>query len=226
MIDKILSGLNEAQIKGVQTVDGPVMVIAGAGSGKTRVLTCRVAWLMAHHRVNPFRILALTFTNKAAKEMQNRIKNILGNDARNVWMGTFHSIFAKILRFEAEHLGYTKSFTIYDTEESKTLIKNIVKEMNFDPDVYKPAVVLNRISMAKNNLYSYEQYLSSGTFQTQDTEDKKPLMGELYRVYQTRLKRYDAMDFDDLLYNMNVLLRDFPDVLAKYQQLFKYILVD
>ncbi|MCL2511946.1 MAG: UvrD-helicase domain-containing protein [Bacteroidales bacterium] len=226
MIDKILSGLNKAQIDGVQTVEGPVMVIAGAGSGKTRVLTCRVAWLMAHHQVNPFQILALTFTNKAAREMQERIRNILGNDARNVWMGTFHSIFAKILRFEAEHLGYTKSFSIYDTDECKSLIKNIIKEMNLDTDAYKPALVLNRISMAKNNLYSYEQYLSSGTFQSQDVADKKPFIGELYKAYQMRLRRYDAMDFDDLLFNMNILLRDFPDVLEKYQRLFKYILVD
>ena len=226
MIDKILENLNEAQISGVQAVEGPVMIIAGAGSGKTRVLTCRVAWLMAQHRVNPFNILALTFTNKAAKEMQERIRNMIGNEARNVWMGTFHSIFAKILRFEAEHLGYTKSFTIYDTDECKSLIRNIIKEMNLDHDVYKPASVLNRISTAKNNLYSYEQYLSSGTFQAQDNEDKKPLMGELYKAYQMRLKRYDAMDFDDLLFNMNVLLRDFPDILTKYQRLFKYILVD
>jgi len=212
VIDKILAGLNGAQIEGVKTVEGPVMVIAGAGSGKTRVLTCRVAWLMAQHQVDPFHILALTFTNKAAKEMQERIKNILGNAARNVWMGTFHSIFAKILRFEAEHLGYTKSFTIYDIDECKSLIKNIIKELNLDPDVYKPAVILNRISAAKNNLYSYEQYLTSGTFQAQDVADKKPLIGELYKAYQTRLKRYDAMDFDDLLFNMNVLLRDFPEV--------------
>jgi len=226
VIDKILENLNEAQISGVQAVEGPVMIIAGAGSGKTRVLTCRVAWLMAQHRVNPFNILALTFTNKAAKEMQERIRNMIGNEARNVWMGTFHSIFAKILRFEAEHLGYTKSFTIYDTDECKSLIRNIIKEMNLDHDVYKPASVLNRISTAKNNLYSYEQYLSSGTFQAQDNEDKKPLMGELYKAYQMRLKRYDAMDFDDLLFNMNVLLRDFPDILTKYQRLFKYILVD
>ena len=226
MIDKIIENLNDAQIAGVQAVEGPVMIIAGAGSGKTRVLTCRVAWLMAQHRVNPFNILALTFTNKAAKEMQERIRNMIGNDARNVWMGTFHSIFAKILRFEADHLGYTKSFTIYDTDECKSLIRNIIKEMNLDPDVYKPASVLNRISTAKNNLYSYEQYLASGTFQAQDNEDKKPLVGELYKAYQKRLKRYDAMDFDDLLFNMNVLLRDFPDILAKYQRLFKYILVD
>ena len=226
MTDRILEGLNEPQIEGVQCVDGPVMIIAGAGSGKTRVLTCRVAWLMAQHHVNPFNIMALTFTNKAAREMQERIRNITGNDARNVWMGTFHSIFAKILRFEAEHLGYTKSFTIYDTDECKSLIKNIIKEMNLDADVYKPAVVLNRISTAKNNLYSFEQYLASGTFEAQDIADKKPQIGALYKAYQMRLRRYDAMDFDDLLFNMNVLLRDFPDVLAKYQRLFKYILVD
>lgn len=226
MREKILEGLNPPQIEGVQTTEGPVMVIAGAGSGKTRVLTCRVAWLMSECGVDPFHILALTFTNKAAREMKERIINMVGQEGRNLWMGTFHSIFARILRMEAEHLGYERNFTIYDTDDCKSLMRTIIKELNLDTDVYKPASVLHRISMAKNNLYSYEQYLENQTFKAQDEEDKKPLIGELYKTYQTRLRRFGAMDFDDLLFNMNVLLRDFPDVLLKYQQLFKYILVD
>ncbi|MDR0364443.1 MAG: UvrD-helicase domain-containing protein [Bacteroidales bacterium] len=226
MKEKILEGLNPPQIEGVKSVEGPVMVIAGAGSGKTRVLTCRAAWLMSEHQVDPFNILALTFTNKAAREMKERIIKMVGDEGRNVWMGTFHSIFARILRMEAEHLGYEKNFTIYDTDDSKNLMKTIIKEFNLDTDVYKPSSVLYRISMAKNNLYSYEQYLENSTFRTQDEEDNKPMIGELYKIYQVRLKRFGAMDFDDLLFYMNVLLRDFPDVLMKYQRLFKYILVD
>ena len=224
--EKILSELNDQQQLAVKQVDGPVMVIAGAGSGKTRVLTYRIAYMLAHH-VNPYRILALTFTNKAAAEMRARIVNLVGGDvAKAVTMGTFHSVFYRILRAEAEKLGYTHNVTVYDTDDSKSLIKNIVKDMNMDPKIYAPNYVLNRISMAKSNLLSAQEYADNAEIQAADRTAGKPRIAEIFAAYNIRLKNADAMDFDDLLYYMNVLLRDFPDMLYKYQNRYNYILVD
>src|ERR1700741_474744 len=202
------------------------MIIAGAGSGKTRVLTYRIAHLM-RKGADPFNILALTFTNKAAREMKDRIAKIVGgSEAKNLWMGTFHSVFAKILRFEGEKLGYPKNFTIYDTDDSKSVIKDILKSFNLDDKVYKPSLVLNRISSAKNNLISVKQYLNNPIAQEEDRASQKPMMGQIFDAYIRRCFKAGAMDFDDLLFNTNVLLRDFPEVLIKYQDKFRYILVD
>jgi DNA helicase II / ATP-dependent DNA helicase PcrA len=225
MID-YLNGLNPEQRAAVETVKGPVMIIAGAGSGKTRVLTYRIAHLIAEHNADPFNILALTFTNKAAREMKERIAHIIGTEAKNLWMGTFHSIFAKILRFEAHRLGYPSNFTIYDTDDSKSLIKALLNEQGLDDKIYKPGMVYNRISAAKNNLISPEAYAVDVYIQEEDKSNAKPKMGLLYKLYNERCFRAGAMDFDDLLYKTNVLLRDFPEVLHKYQEKFKYILVD
>lgn len=221
----LLSELNEEQRRAAACIEGPVMIIAGAGSGKTRTLTYRIAHLI-EEGVDSFQILALTFTNKAAAEMKERIIKLVGNEARNIWMGTFHSIFAKILRFEAEKIGYIPSFTIYDTDDSKSAIKQIIKSLNLDPKTYNTSFVLGRISMAKSNLISEEDYLSNSEIQQTDLASKKPMIGEIYKLYNQRLRNSMAMDFDDLLYNMNVLLRDFPDVLLKYQERFRHILVD
>ncbi|MHC1776366.1 MAG: ATP-dependent helicase [Lentimicrobium sp.] len=222
----ILNQLNEAQQQAVISSQGPVMVIAGAGSGKTRVLTYRIAHLLSQG-VDPFQILALTFTNKAAKEMKERIISLVGSsDARNVWMGTFHSVFARILRVEGHHLGYPQNFTIYDTDDSKSLLKNIIKELQLDPKLYTPGSVFSRISAAKSNLISVEDYNSSSEIMDQDRIANRPLIGEIFKHYRARCFKAAAMDFDDLLFNTNVLLRDFPEVLFKYQQKFKYILVD
>ena len=202
------------------------MVIAGAGSGKTRVLTYRVAHLI-HNQVDPFNILALTFTNKASKEMKKRIGSIVGDgEAMNIWMGTFHSIFAKILRIECDRIGYPKNFTIYDTQDSKSLIKTIVKELHLDDKLYKPGIVYNRISSAKNNLISATAYAKNDDIMADDRMNNRPRMGEIYMEYQKRCFRSHAMDFDDLLFKTNVLLKDHPDVLHKYQHKFKYLLVD
>lgn len=220
-----LNDLNEEQQRAVQQLEGPVMIIAGAGSGKTRVLTYRVAHLI-NHGVDPFNILALTFTNKAAKEMRARIEAMVGPEARNIWMGTFHSIFAKILRVEGERLGYPSNFTIYDTADSKNLIKAILKEEQLDDKTYKPSLVLNRISAAKTNLISYREYINNDELLAEDRMSAKPKLGLIYQKYSERLFRSGAMDFDDLLYWTNVLLRDFPDVLNKYQNRFKSIMVD
>ena len=208
------------------SADGPVMVIAGAGSGKTSVLTYRVAYLL-REGVDPFNILALTFTNKAAREMKERIISLVGGtDGHNVWMGTFHSIFARVLRIDGHFLGYPSNFTIYDTDDSKRVIKNLIKENNLDDKVYQPGYILHRISSAKTSLLNPQDYNASPEISEYDINSGKPLTGQLYAQYQARLKRASAMDFDDLLFNMNVLLRDFPDVLYKYQQKFRYILVD
>lgn len=202
------------------------MVIAGAGSGKTRVLTFRIAYLL-QLGVDPFNILALTFTNKAAREMKNRIGELVGyQSARNVWMGTFHSVFARILRAESDKLGFPSNFTIYDTDDSKNLIKMIVKEGNLDPKVYQASQILARISAAKNNLISAQGYIQNDDYMLEDKKAGKPYLGQIYVLYQKRLTQSSAMDFDDLLFKTNVLLRDFPDVLYKYQQKFKYVLVD
>lgn len=218
--------LNDSQREAVLHSEGPALVIAGAGSGKTRVLTYRIAHLLGKG-MPAHKILALTFTNKAAREMQKRIAQVVGNAvAANLWMGTFHSIFSKILRFEAEKLGYTSNFTIYDTQDSKNLIKSIIKDLKLDDKTYKPNDVLGRISMAKNNLVSAQAYAQSAKIMSGDVAAKKPRIADIYKYYQLRCKQSDAMDFDDLLLQTNVLFRDFPDVLAKYQQKFQYILVD
>ncbi|HEY8401921.1 MAG TPA: UvrD-helicase domain-containing protein [Cytophagaceae bacterium] len=219
-----LNSLNEPQQEAVLCTEGPVMILAGAGSGKTRVLTYRIAHLI-EKGVDPYNILALTFTNKAAREMRSRIEKVVGSNARNLWMGTFHSIFARILRAEAEKLGYPNNFVIYDTEDSKRLIKDIVKENYLDDKIYKPSTVLNRISSAKNKLISADQYLNNVNIQADDAAALRPEIGKLYKIYQTRLFKSGAMDFDDLLFNTNLLLKD-PAVLNKYQDKFHYIMVD
>lgn len=226
MINKYISQLNEAQQAPVLQKDGPMIIIAGAGSGKTRVLTVRISYLMSLG-VDAFNILALTFTNKAAREMKKRISDIVGNnEAKNLWMGTFHSVFAKILRIEADKLGYPSNFTIYDTQDSVRLITAIVKEMQLDKDIYKPKQIYNRISSYKNSLITVKAYFNNPELQEADAMSKKPRMGEIYKEYVERCFKSGAMDFDDLLLKTNELLNVFPDVLAKYQDRFKYILVD
>jgi len=226
MSKNYLEELNPVQRKAVECTEGPVMIIAGAGSGKTRVLTYRIAHLM-EKGVDSFNILSLTFTNKAAREMKERIGKIVGDsEAKNLWMGTFHSVFARILRSEAEKIGYPSNFTIYDTDDSKSLIKTILKEQGLDDKSYKPSSVLARISAAKNNLISAQQYLNNAQIQEEDRMAVKPKMGIIYEQYSKRCFKAGAMDFDDLLFNTNILLRDFPAVLHKYQHKFKYILVD
>ena len=221
-----INELNENQREAVVNTEGPTLVIAGAGSGKTRVLTYRIANLLSKG-VPAYRILALTFTNKAAREMQKRIATLVGQgNAANLWMGTFHSIFSKILRVEAEHLGYTSNFTIYDSQDSKNLIKSIVKDLKLDDKVYKPNDVLGRISMAKNNLVVAQAYAQSAKITSADQAAKKPMISEIYKYYQARCKQSDVMDFDDLLLQTNILFRDFPEILEKYQKKFDYILVD
>ncbi|MCQ4872279.1 ATP-dependent helicase [Butyricimonas paravirosa] len=221
-----INELNESQKEAVINTEGPTLVIAGAGSGKTRVLTYRIANLLSRG-VPAYRILALTFTNKAAREMQKRIATLVGSsNAGNLWMGTFHSIFSKILRVEAEHLGYSSNFTIYDSQDSKNLIKSIVKDLKLDDKIYKPNDVLGRISMAKNNLVVAQAYAQSAKITSADQAAKKPMISEIYKYYQSRCKQSDVMDFDDLLLQTNILFRDFPEILEKYQKKFDYILVD
>lgn len=226
MITKYISQLNEAQQEPVFQKDGPMIIIAGAGSGKTRVLTVRISYLMSLG-VDAFNILALTFTNKAAREMKKRISDIVGsNEAKNLWMGTFHSVFAKILRIEAEKLGYPSNFTIYDSQDSVRLISAIIKEMQLDKDIYKPKQVFGRISSYKNSLITVKAYFNNPELQEADAMSKKPRLGEIYANYVERCFKAGAMDFDDLLLKTNELLNRFPDVLAKYQDRFRYILVD
>jgi DNA helicase II / ATP-dependent DNA helicase PcrA len=221
-----LDELNPSQREAVECIDGSVMVIAGAGSGKTRVLTYRIAH-MIEMGVDPFNILSLTFTNKAAKEMSERIGKIIGaSEAKNITMGTFHSVFSRILRFNADRLGYPSNFTIYDTQDSKSLLKDIIKEFNLDDKAYKTGMVLGRISSAKNNLISPDAYEQNPEIMLEDTQSRRPEMARIYKTYAQRCFKAGAMDFDDLLYQTNILLRDFPDVLHFYQQKFKYILVD
>ncbi|GGH53053.1 DNA helicase [Dyadobacter endophyticus] len=220
-----LSTLNEPQREAVLHGNGPLMIIAGAGSGKTRVLTYRIARLI-ETGVDPFRILSLTFTNKASGEMRSRIEGAVGTEARNIWMGTFHSVFAKILRIEARYLGYTSDFSIYDTDDSKSLLRSIIKEYNLDDKVYKANVVFNRISGAKNRLISADDYINNAVIQADDDAAKMKEIGRLYKTYVTRCFQANAMDFDDLLFNTNVLFRDFPDVLYKYQHKFQHVMVD
>lgn len=226
MTDNYLKDLNEAQREAVINFTGASLIIAGAGAGKTRVLTYRIAHIL-NNGVKANQILALTFTNKAAKEMKERITAIAGADiARYLWMGTFHSIFAKILRLEGSILGYKPSFTIYDSSDSKSLIRTIIRELNLDDNIYKPGIIASRISNAKNNLVTANMYAASADMTELDKVSRIPLMGTIYKTYASRCFRSNAMDFDDLLLNTNILLRDFPEVLEKYQKKFEYILVD
>ncbi len=221
-----LEGLNDAQRSAVVETEGPSLVIAGAGSGKTRVLTFRIAHLL-QQGVKPYRVLALTFTNKAAKEMKERIGAVVGQSiAGSLWMGTFHSIFARILRYESKHLGYSSSFTIYDSQDSKNLIKSIVKKMKLNEKAYKPGSVLARISGAKNDLVTPVAYARDVTRTANDKASQMPMIYEIYARYMKECYKSGVMDFDDLLLNTNILFRDFPDVLKKYQDQFDYVMVD
>ena len=221
-----LNQLNENQRKAVEYIDGPSLVIAGAGSGKTRVLTFKIAYLL-HKGLSPYSILALTFTNKAAREMKERIAAMVGEQlSRRLWMGTFHSIFSRMLRSEAERIGYKRDFTIYDAADSKNLIKTIIKGMNLDEKVYKPATIQARISSAKNALISPQMYASNKDLIEYDQHTKVPLLRDIYTSYRARCFQAGAMDFDDLLFYANVLFRDHPDVLERYRNHFQYILVD
>ena len=221
-----LNGLNEKQLEAVLHIKGPLMIIAGAGSGKTKVLTTRVAHLM-HSGVDSFNILALTFTNKAAAEMKERVEKALGNtEARNLYIGTFHSVFARILRAEADKLGYPKSFTIYDTDDSRSVIKAVVNDMGLDDKLYKPNIVHNRISGAKNALVGPAEYAMDTFLKQEDARSNRPAIAEIYASYAARCFKNGAMDFDDLLFKMHELLQNFPEVLHKYQHKFKYILID
>lgn len=220
-----LNRLNDVQRAAVQTVQGPVMIIAGAGSGKTRVLTYRIAHLM-EKGVDPFQILSLTFTNKAAREMKDRITGVVGPEAKNLWMGTFHSVFARILRTESVKLGYPSNFTIYDTDDSKSLIRDLLKEQGLDDKVYKPSMVLNRISSAKNNLFNWSDYQNNTELVNDDQLSGKPKLGLLFELYSKRCFKAGAMDFDDILYNTFRLLTEHNDALSKYQRKFQYVMVD
>ena len=226
MTTNYLNDLNESQKEAVINTEGPSLVIAGAGAGKTRVLTYRIVHLL-QKGVPAGRILALTFTNKAAKEMKERITRIVSAEiARYLWMGTFHSIFAKILRMEGERLGYKSNYTIYDSSDSRSLLRSIIKELSLDDNIYKPGVIASRISTAKNNLVTSGMYTADASMQDYDRSSRMPLLADVYRTYAARCFKANAMDFDDLLLNTNILFRDFPDVLAKYQQKFNYVLVD
>ena len=225
-MEKYLSQLNDAQLEPTIQIEGPMIVIAGAGSGKTRVLTYRIAYMMSKG-IDPFNILSLTFTNKAAKEMKGRIASIVGaSEAKNLWMGTFHSVFAKILRIEADRLGYPSNFTIYDTQDSNKLIASIIKEMQLDKDIYKYKQVRSRISSYKNSLITVRAYFQNPELKEADAMARRPRMGDIYKEYVERCFKAGAMDFDDLLLKTNELLTRFPEVLAKYQNRFRYILVD
>ncbi len=222
-----LKGLNGPQLEAATHKDGPIMIVAGAGSGKTKVLTTRIAWLMDEHNIDAFNILALTFTNKAAAEMKERVEKTLGNtDARNLYIGTFHSVFARILRGEAHRIGYPNSFTIYDTDDSRSVLKTVINEQNLDDKHYKPNVVHNRISSAKNALVGPDEYANDYYIQQEDMRANRPAIAQIYKAYAARCFKNGAMDFDDLLLKMYELLRDFPEMLSKYQRKFKYILID
>ena len=221
----LLDGLNSEQRQAASQIEGAVMIIAGAGSGKTRTLTYRVANLL-EHGVSPYSIMVLTFTNKAAKEMDERIVSLIGNRSKGMMIGTFHSVFMKILRIECERIGYIRNFSVYDTADSKSLIKNIVKDFSLDEKVYNSSFVLDRISKAKSSLISSEEYLADNTYFTEDNIAGKPEIGRIFHEYNARLRKNMAMDFDDLLFNTYTLLCSCPDVAQKYQNRFKYILVD
>jgi len=225
-VEEYLDQLNESQREAVKYNEGPSLVIAGAGSGKTRVLTYKIAYLV-HLGLAPQSILALTFTNKAAREMKERIAKITGDQtARRLWMGTFHSIFSRILRYEAEHIGYPSNFTIYDASDSKSLLKAIIKEMQLDDKVYRIGMIQSRISNAKNALVTWKAYEQSKELMQHDIDSKVPLLREIYKRYQNRCQQAGAMDFDDLLLQTNILFRDHPQVLEKYRSFFQFVLVD
>jgi DNA helicase-2/ATP-dependent DNA helicase PcrA len=222
-----LNELNEQQREAVIHKEGPIMIVAGAGSGKTKVLTTRIAHLMSQHKIDAFNILALTFTNKAAAEMKERVEKILGNsEARNLYIGTFHSVFARMLRAEGPKIGYPNNFTIYDTDDSRSVLKTVINEMNLDDKHYKPSVVHNRISQAKNALVGPAEYQNDYYIQQEDMRSNRPLIAQIYQSYAARCFKNGAMDYDDLLFKMYELLRDFPEVLYKYQHKFKYIMID
>ncbi|MBC9933736.1 ATP-dependent helicase [Chitinophaga qingshengii] len=226
MKENYLDELNERQREAVTHINGPLMIVAGAGSGKTKVLTTRIAHLM-RNGVDAFNILSLTFTNKAAREMKERVEKILGgSEARNLYIGTFHSVFARLLRAEAHRLGYPNDFTIYDADDAKSVVKTIVNELNLDDKHYKPNFVYNRISAAKNSLMGPEEYQLDHLVQQEDMRANRPLIGKIYDMYAKRCFKNGAMDFDDLLFKMYVLLKSFPEVLHKYQHKFKYIMID
>ena len=220
-----LNNLNNSQLESTLQMDGPMIVIAGAGSGKTRVLTYKIAYLMTEG-VDPFNILALTFTNKAAKEMKERIATIVGNEAKNLWMGTFHSVFARILRIEAHKIGYTSNFTIYDSDDSQKLVSRIIKEFNLDKDQYKYKSIFSRISSMKNSFITPNNYLNNEELLLSDKISNRSKFYQIYNEYVERCFKAGAMDFDDLLLKTNELLNSYPDTLSKYQNIFKYILVD
>ena len=221
-----LAELNEPQREAASHINGPIMIVAGAGSGKTKVLTTRIAHLMASG-VDSFNILALTFTNKAAAEMKERVEKTLGNtEARNLYIGTFHSVFARILRAEADKLGYPRNFTIYDTDDAKSVVKTVINEMNLDDKQYKPNVIYNRISSAKNSLVGPAEYANDWMLQQEDTRANRPQTAAIYDAYSKRCFKNGAMDFDDLLFKFYILLKNFPEALSKYQRKFKYILID
>jgi DNA helicase-2/ATP-dependent DNA helicase PcrA len=223
---EFLDGLNQNQRESVINMDGPMMVIAGAGAGKTRVLTYKIAYLMSKN-TDPFNILALTFTNKAAREMKDRIAKLVGDrEAKNVTMGTFHAVFSRILRHHANVIGYPTNFTIYDTQDTKSLLKTIIRELGLDDKIYKPSLVYGRISSAKNNLISAAQYEMNAEVVSEDRMSGKPQLFQIYKQYESRCFKAGAMDFDDLLFKTNLLFRDFPEILNQYQHKFKYILVD
>ena len=222
----ILQGLNPAQRAAVENYDSPSLIIAGAGSGKTRVLTSRIAY-MIEQGVKPWNILALTFTNKAAEQMRERIAGMLpDNRSRYIRMGTFHSVFSRILRENAERIGFPESFTIYDSADSRNLLKTIIRELSLPDEKYRPNSIASRISLAKNKLITPGAYLANTSLATEDRQMQIPEFGNIYNIYCQRCKRNGAMDFDDLLLQTNILLRDCPDVLARYQEQFQYILVD
>lgn len=226
MTDDYLSQLNEQQRLAVEYLDGPELVIAGAGSGKTRVLTYKIVHLLAKG-YEPGRIMALTFTNKAAREMRERIESIVGeNTARRLWMGTFHSIFSRILRQNYDKIGYSHNYTIYDASDSRSLIKTIIKELDLDEKVYKPATIQSSISWAKNALMSPEVYYGDKELMASDVRARRGATAQIYKMYVTRCRLADAMDFDDLLYYTATLFRDHPEILGHYREFFRYFLVD
>ena len=221
-----LNELNESQREAVEYISGPSLVIAGAGSGKTRVLTYKIAHLLTNG-LKPWEIMALTFTNKAAREMKERIGNIVGGDtARYLRMGTFHSLFARILRTEAAHIGYSNNYTIYDEADSRALLKSVIKELGLNDKVYKPADIHNRISSAKNRLITAEQYATDPHAASRDNADKVPQTAQIYTIYQQRCKASNAMDFDDLLLNTYLLFKEHEDILEVYANALRFILVD
>ncbi|MEO6330744.1 MAG: UvrD-helicase domain-containing protein, partial [Ginsengibacter sp.] len=225
-MQEYLQGLNEPQKEAVLHRDGPMLIVAGAGSGKTKVLTTRIAHLLANG-VDAFNILALTFTNKAAAEMKERVEKILGNnEARNLYIGTFHSVFARILRVEADKIGYPRNFTIYDTDDAKSVVKTVVNELNLDDKLYKPNTIYNRISAAKNGLITAAEYMNDYALQQEDARANRPMTGQIFTAYCKRCFKNGAMDFDDLLLNFYLLLSTHPESLSKYQRKFKYIMID